>query len=107
MDGGKKEGKVERFALCSGWRCVWGRCFCLRGLRGGGTGMVERLAIHRPFPSVRLYNPNQLHMLSRFICVCVCVFFLCVCVFSTDLAPGVSPCDVPAGGGGWSFVCLR
>lgn len=48
MDGGKKEGKVERFALCSGWMCVWGRCFCLRGLRGGGTGMVERLAIHRP-----------------------------------------------------------
>lgn len=48
MDGGKREGKVERSALCPGWRCVWGRCFCLQGLRGGGTGMVERLAIHRP-----------------------------------------------------------
>lgn len=27
-----------------------------------------------PFPSVRLYNPNQLHMLSWFVCVCVCVY---------------------------------
>lgn len=48
MDGGKREGKVERSALCSGWRCVWGRFFCLQGFRGGGTGMVERLDIHRP-----------------------------------------------------------
>lgn len=48
MDGGKREGKVECSALCLGWSCVWGRCFCLQGLRGGGTGMVERLAIHRP-----------------------------------------------------------
>lgn len=48
MDGGKREGKAEPSALCLGWRCVWGRCFCLLGLRGGGTGMVERLAIHRP-----------------------------------------------------------
>lgn len=48
MDGGEREGMVEFSARCSVWRCVWGRCFCLRGLRGGGTGMVERLAIHRP-----------------------------------------------------------
>lgn len=25
-----------------------GRCVCLQGVRGGGTGMVEGLAIHRP-----------------------------------------------------------
>ncbi len=48
IDEGMREGEVKRSALCSGWRCVWGRCFCLRGLKGGGTGMVERLAIHRP-----------------------------------------------------------
>lgn len=44
---GKRDGKSEPSALSLGW-CVWGRCFCLRGLKGGGTGMVERLAVHRP-----------------------------------------------------------
>ena len=48
MEWGKREGKVECSALCSGWRYLGGRCFSLQGLRGGGTGMVERLAIHRP-----------------------------------------------------------
>lgn len=48
-----------------------------------------------PFPSVRLYNPNQLHMLSWFEGVCVCV-----CVCCTDLAPGVSTYSEPAQGGG-------
>lgn len=27
---------------------MWGRFLSRRGLRGGGTGMVERLAFHRP-----------------------------------------------------------
>lgn len=48
MDRGETEGKVKCSALCLWWRCVWGRCFCLQGLRDGGTGMVDRLAIHRP-----------------------------------------------------------
>ena len=48
MNGGRREGEVEGSALGSGWVCEWGWCFCLQGLRGGGTGMVERLAIHRP-----------------------------------------------------------
>lgn len=44
MDGGK--GKCS--ALFWGWGCERGRCLLLQGLRGGGTGMVESLAVHRP-----------------------------------------------------------
>lgn len=65
MDGGRREGKAEHSARCSGWRCVWGRCFCLRGLKGGGTGMVERLAIHRPGESGGEKNGFKTHSLAR------------------------------------------
>lgn len=78
MDGGKREGKVERSALCSGWRCVWGRCFCLQGLRGGGTGMVERLAIHRPRGRQRKRGEREEQVLDSGIMseVCFHVVFL-------------------------------
>lgn len=40
-----------------------------------GCVCVFGIAWTLPFPSVRLYNPNQLHMLSWFegVCVCVCM----------------------------------
>lgn len=45
-DGGKGAGWCS--ARPSGWRYMMGACSGLQGVRGGGTGMVERLAIHRP-----------------------------------------------------------
>lgn len=58
IDGGK--GMVKCSALFSGWGCEWGRCFCLQGLRGGGTGMVESLAVHRPAWRQRRKKKNKI-----------------------------------------------
>lgn len=46
IDAGVRDGECS--ALWPGWRCVWGGSFCLQGSRGGGTGMVDRLTVHRP-----------------------------------------------------------
>lgn len=72
---GKRDGKSEPSALSSGW-CVWGRCFCLRGLKGGGTGMVERLAVHRPGEKKRT-DGGRLDIVFKLIQL---VVFLCVCL---------------------------
>lgn len=73
---GKRDGKSEPSALSSGW-CVWGRCFCLRGLKGGGTGMVERLAVHRPGEKKRTDGGGRLDIVFKLIQL---VVFLCVCL---------------------------
>lgn len=77
---GKREGKSEPSALSSGW-CVWGRCFCLRGLKGGGTGMVERLAVHRPGEKKRTDGGGKrldivFKLIQLVVFLCVCLFFL-------------------------------
>lgn len=77
---GKRDGKSEPSALSSGW-CVWGRCFCLRGLKGGGTGMVERLAVHRPGEKKRTDGGGKrldivFKLIQLVVFLCVCLVFL-------------------------------
>lgn len=86
MDG----GKGKRSALFCEWGCERGRSWFLQGLRGGGTGMVESLAVHRPaWKQKEKRNDNNLVVrtakgsgcsLKMFLKVgflfCFCFFFL-------------------------------